>query len=413
MTTLPSGVSRPLRRAGRPWSRAACRPVAVLVLVLLTASAAASPQAQKEDPHATMWLAAAGSHRPGVIDDPVRMVAGWSREHAIRTVTRALRQSTDTTLLLKGLGLHTDAAIAERAAVEAGTSRGTRSQLLDGQSTGRAPRSLQWEVGRLIADALATRPAGVGPNGAIPDGVGPARTWYQASSAVLQQWVDLGAVRLHLDAGLRVFPTDATLLMYRATLHQAFADRRIQVWVNEDVWPPQDADAFGRSTTRTDVMRIGSPSRELAVAEGDLRSALAVEPGLVEARIRLAHVLIAKGEPEEAATLARIAGDTSPPPFLDYYAHMVLGRAEHALGRRAEARTAFERAAARFPSAQSARVALSLLAVADGRSGDGVAALIATNGPGSQRGEDPWWSYFRRHEPDASALLTTFRARAR
>ena len=410
MTTPPRAASPPLRRAGRAWSRGTGRPIAMLVLM---ATAAASPQAQKEDPHATMWLAAAGAHRPGAIDEPVRMVAGWSREHAITTVTRALRQSTDTALLIKGLALHTDAAIAERAAVEAGTARGTRSQLLDGQSTGRAPRSLQWEVGRLIANDLATRPAGVGPNGAIPDGVGPARTWYQASSAVLQQWVDLGALRLHLEAGLRVFPTDATLLVYRATLHQAYADPRIQIWVEEDVWPPQNLDAYGRSTKRADVMRIGSPSRELAIAEGDLRAALAVEPECVEARVRLAHVLLAKGEPQEAATLARSAGATSPPPFLDYYAHMVLGRAEQALGRRTEARTAFERAAARFPAAQSARVALSVLAVADGRSGDGVAALVATSGPGVEPGDDPWWSYLRRHEPEAAALLTAFRARAR
>ena len=290
---------------------------------------------QKEDPHATMWLVAAGLHQPGTVDEPLRMVAAWKRDHALTAVTRALRQSTDTRLLLQGLALHTDAAIAERTAVEAGLSRGTRSQVLDGQTTGRAPRSLQWEVGRLIASNLAARPAAVNPNGAIPDGIGPARAWYHASSALLQQWVDCGTLREHLEEGLKVFPTDATLLLYRATLHQAFADGRIQAWVKADPLRTPSVDSNGRSTNRADVMQIRPAKDELGIAERDLRRALELEPGLIEARVRLAHVLTGRGEAfDEAAALARSALGQPRSRFLDYYASMVLGRAEQALGRR-------------------------------------------------------------------------------
>ena len=71
-------------------------------------------------------------------------------------------------------------------------------------------------------------------------------------------------------------------------------------------------------------------------------------------------------------------------------------------------------AADHFPAAQSPRVALSVLAIADGRSADGIAALIPTNGPTAPRDtSDLWWWYFRLHDPDAKALLTDFRERAR
>jgi hypothetical protein len=390
---------------------------ALTLVALAVASLSAQERAprQKEDPHATLWLVAAGLHQPGAFDDQVRLVSAWKREHALTTVTRALRQSTDTPLLLKGLALHTDAAIAERTAVQAGFSRGTRSQVLDGQTTGRAPRSLQWEVGRLIANDLATRPGAIGAGRAIPDGVAPVRAWYRASSATLQQWVDLGALREHLEEGLRVFPTDATLLMYRGTLHQAFADGRIQAWVKADPLWYRSVDANGWSTNRADVMQIRPPAQELANAERDLRRALELEAGLLEARVRLAHVLVAKGEAmEEAAALARTALEQPSSRFLDYYASMVLGRAEHALGRQAPARAAFKRAAELFPKAQSARVALSLVALGDGRHGDGIAALVATNGPEAERtSTDPWWSYFRNHAPDAQALLKAFREQGR
>ena len=173
-------------------------------------------------------------------------------------------------------------------------------------------------------------------------------------------------------------------------------------------------DPVVRPTKRSEIMQVGTPLQELALAERDLRRALAIEPGLVEARIRLAHVLSAEGQAPEAVAQARTAVETPLAPFLDYYATMVLGRAEQDIGRHAEARTAFERAARRLPAAQSPRVALSRLALADGRSVDGVAAMIATSGPEAKRhAGDPWWWDFRLHEPDAKALLTAFRTQAR
>jgi len=403
--------------------------------IALCVSGAAASDAQ-DDPRAAAWLGAAGDHTAGAIDAPVATVSTWPRRQALDTVTRALG-SPDTARLIKGLALHTDAAILEHARAEGrpGVARAGSAVLLDGEVVGSSPRSLQWEIGRLIANALARRAAKVTDAGVIPDGIGPARAWYHASSALLQQWADCGTLRQHLDDGLKAFPADATLLLYRATLHQTFADPRVQVWISEAAAvknriqrPPQrpreNDDDVALSTedpqpeptgpSRSEIMQVGKPSNELALAERDLRAALASDPALVEARLRLAHVLSALGRKAEAADLARLPPGTPLPPFLDYYGAMVLGRAEADLGRHAEARAAFERAARLLPLSQSPRVALSRLAMVDGHSGDAVAMLTATSGP-DVKGDvvDPWWSYFRLHAPDAKALLTTFRERAR
>jgi tetratricopeptide (TPR) repeat protein len=416
------------------------RPAFAALAILIVAV----PLAAQDSPHASMWLAAAGSHQPGSLDGPVRLVSQWTSKHGISTVTRALRTRPPTDLLVKALVLHTDAAIAERNAVDAGHRQGRPGSavVLDGASFGSAPRSLHWHVGRLIADHLVTRTVGlavdgVTPDPAISDGVPAARTCYRASSALLQQWVDCGALQRHLDEGVRLLPTDATLLLYRATLHQTLADARVQVWVkdaatssgrrlayptfsrprdNEDHLPPPTPEPMGMSTDdRPAPIGIRSAVEELGLAERDLRRAVALEPALFEARIRLAHVLAAKGESQEAAALARTALDQPLPPFFEYYAAMMLGRAEEALGRRAEARAAFERAAARFPKAQSARVALSRLALVERRpAAEGVAALVALNTTDPQRdASDPWWWYFRTHDPDWKAQITALRTLAR
>ena len=403
--------------------------------IALCVSGAAASDAQ-DDPRAAAWLGAAGDHTAGAIDAPVATVSTWPRRQALDTVTRVLG-SPDTARLIKGLALHTDAAILEHARAEGrpGVARAGSAVLLDGEAVGSSPRSLQWEIGRLIANALARRAATVTDAGVIPEGIGPARAWYHASSALLQQWADCGTLRQHLDDGLKAFPDDATLLLYRATLHQTFADPRVQVWIgdaaavknriqrppyrpreNEDDVPLSTEDPQPEPTgpSRSEIMHVGKPTDELALAERDLRAALASDPTLVEARIRLAHVLSALGRKAEAAEQARLPPVNRLPPFLAYYGAMVLGRAEADLGRRADARAAFERAGRLLPLSQSPRVALSRLAVIDGQSGNGIAMLTATSGP-DVKGDavDPWWSYFRLHAPDAKTLLTAFRERAR
>jgi tetratricopeptide (TPR) repeat protein len=162
------------------------------------------------------------------------------------------------------------------------------------------------------------------------------------------------------------------------------------------------------------LARPQQPSFELDQAARDLRRALELDPELVEARIRLAHVHADKGRHDEAAAILRPVMAATHPPFLEYYGALVLGRVEERLGRLPEARAACERAARQFPQAQVPRVALSRLALLDGRAGDALELLLqAPPAAGAEPAEDPWWHYFRRHEPDAGTQVAALRGTTR
>ena len=120
---------------------------------------------------------------------------------------------------------------------------------------------------------------------------------------------------------------------------------------------------------------------ELGHAERALRRALAIDPALVEARIRLAHVLDARGKSGEASALARKALEAPLPAFLEYYGAMVLGRSEARLGHQAEAYEAFARAARCYPGAQSAQVALSHVLLLEGRAEQAFETVARAIGP--------------------------------
>ena len=382
---------------------AASTGLSIAVAALLVAAPASAQRTVDE------WLVAARAHQPGTLDEPALALSRWARDATFAAVDRAGRD-TDVGTLAKGLVLHTDLALHERATGGgAAAGVGPSIWLLDTERVASLRRTFQWDAGRRLATALARR----------PQGAPIARAWFRAVAALMQQWGEFGAVRVHLDQAAGLFPDDAVIVLYRGTLHQAYADARVQTYVARQrrrqmrgVVRDEDVDAFSANVASTAA--IQSAGLELDFAEAALRRAMALDPSLVEARIRLAHVLEARGKAEEGAALAREALATPLPPFLDYYGAMVLGRNEAQLGHAAEARAAFARAVAVFPHAQSARVASSASELAEGRAGDALAAILAGIGPDApaSRG-DPWAWCFRRHEPQASDLVTDLRARAR
>jgi predicted Zn-dependent protease len=184
-------------------------------------------------------------------------------------------------------------------------------------------------------------------------------------------------------------------------VHQTYANGRVQ----------QFLDRAYRSA--------GAPQEfapvELARAEADLRHALELDPTLVEARIRRAHVIGELGKPEEAVALATDALRAKLPPFFESYAWLVLGRNQIRAGRLDEARTAFERAAALEPTGQAARIGLSQVALAAGRPSEALAVLTDFLGPGRsvEAAEEVWERYYRIHDPEATEQLAALRAEVR
>ena len=84
-----------------------------------------------------------------------------------------------------------------------------------------------------------------------------------------------------------------------------------------------------------------------------------------------------------------------------------------ALGRAAEARTAFERAGTLFARAQSPLLALSLLARARGDRAGALEALDRLTRLPSRAdiADDPWWSFLRSPGRHAAEWLNDARAR--
>ena len=147
------------------------------------------------------------------------------------------------------------------------------------------------------------------------------------------------------------------LLLYEGTLHQGYADARVQSYV---AWVRSREAAAGQ-VRRT--LSIDDADTELGIAERALRRALAIDPSLVEARIRLAHVLDARGKSAEASALARQALASPLPKFLEYYGAMVLGRSEagSVTAPRRTTRSSAPRRVTQTPSPRTWRSATSCL----------------------------------------------------
>ena len=381
------------------------------------ASASMRPQAAADsDRRPGAWIAAVRAHEPGQPDRALLTVAAWTPAEIERILPSVAGDPDATRLLAKALVLHADIGILEHAGgLPGGGIRVTT--LADGRIRGDRRLSLQWRIGRTIAGFLVALPV-KRPGYEPPDAadverehrqrLGVLRRWYRATAALLQEDGHFGFLHTHVNAGLSMLGDDAVLLMYRAAMRQAFADPRLQMFARRR---PAGVERFAHP----DSGSIGlaalpqQTSFELDQAARDLRRALELDPELVEARIRLAHVLGDKGRHDEAATLLRPVMGASLPQFLEYYGALVLGRAEERLGRLTEARAAFERAARSVPEAQVPRVALSRLALLEGRSSEALAALLQDASARGRASEDPWWWYFRSHEPDARALIAVMR----
>jgi len=213
---------------------------------------------------------------------------------------------------------------------------------------------------------------------------------------------------------------DPVLALYQGTLRQVFADPRLYDYLRKR----RSTDGLGQvplasrdgasteSSIRFGPTPTGVPNAtrvELGVARRELRRALTLDPTLHEARIRLAHVLSRLGDDRQAVEVVGPALEAPLPPFLEFYAALILGRSEEQLGHFAEAGVAYARAAARFPGAQSAEIGRSRVALAQGRAPDALKILVDVAGPSSTEEQDPW-SHYWQHVPDADTLLAAWRA---
>lgn len=377
-------------------------------LTAVRLAAAPAAPALQDDPPTVAWTLAVWRHIPGKADGALHTAARipyWRAANALKSQEAA----DDRRFLIRALILHTDLAIVERQAAEQrGTSAmderaGTGSFVLeDGNATGRRQGSPHWSVAMQAAIILATwrdpearRRPDAGPD---PEARRVALAWFHTVNALFLHWAE-GTLR-YVDTGLRHFPDDAALHLYRGTVHQMYANGRVQQFIG--------SSAEGRRAENAPQ----TASVELARAETDLRRALALDPTLVEARIRLAHVVGDLGRTHEAVALAQESLRATLPPFFQTYATLILGRNLTRTGNLDEARAAFDRAATLAPSAQAPRIGQSQVALAAGQPAEGLRALTEFLGAerAGQTDAEEWAIYFRVHDPLATEQLAALRS---
>jgi hypothetical protein len=378
--------------------RVTCGAVAVLSLTATIPAAAPAAQGQSDDPHVVTWKLAVWRHTPGTADEALRTAAAipYGRGGNALRGKEVLR---DRGFLIRALILHTDLAIVQRQAAErgqlgpiAGVSSSGSFVLEDGASTGRRQGSPHWSIAMQIAVILATwRDAEAHPDAPPdPEARRIALSWFRTVNALFLHWAE-GSLR-YVDTGLRYHPDDARLHLSRGTVHQMYADGRVQQFRSSNA-ASRDAEGAPQAA-----------SVELARAEIDLRRALELDPTLAEARIRLAHVIGELGRPGDAIALVREAlGATTLPPFFQSYASLILGRNLVRIGSLDEAQAAFDRAATLAPASQAPRI---------GRPAEALRALTDILGPerAGPAGTEEWSVYFRVHDPVAASQLAALRA---
>lgn len=410
---------------------------AVLALTVLSSTLAAAQSAPGGKPPRPMspefiqmkivaWTAAARAHVAGSIDEPVRTIASWPRDHVGAVISQQLGRLGDlrrrrdagnvpagldladlTATLRRGLALHTDVALAERHILTQRPSArpGAAVFLVDGRVTRQVERSPHWVFGRQIAVVLAPDPG---------ESAGVLQ-WFRAVAAALEEWGDYDVAAVHLEAAEPLFPRDGMLALYRGTLYQTLGDARLQDYMRgrlrDTATVLRRLDAMNRPP-RAELPQLRRFPRtslaQLEMAERELRLAITLDPALPEARIRLAHVLSRLADDQGAADAVRPALDAPLPPFLEFYAALILGRSEEHLGRFAEADAAYARAAARFPDAPTPRIGRSRVALARGRGAEALAMVVDVSTRPVAKDADPWLSYLRQHEPTGHAQLAAW-----
>jgi tetratricopeptide (TPR) repeat protein len=319
----------------------------------------------------------------------------------------ARRQPADRLRIVeRALVLHTDIATMHRGPRDyrgLAPGRNVASLFQDGQVQGQAAGTYHWEFARRLIEQL--------PRGEERLRVG--RLFYRATGALLQGWMEYAELRPHLAAAGRVLPEDPVLLLYVGTMDHAYGGPRMQRFFDDQ----ERAARTGPITSNQTVSipsSLPSPRRPtsstfLGLAERTFRRTLEIEPGLVEARIRLAHVLSDLQRYDEAvATLAPIA--TMPlPPLMDYYASLVAGRAARARGETDAAQAAFERAAVIYPRAPAPWYGLSDLAASRGDAIQALDYLQRVAMTKYEAGGEPWWQLDRIHSPSAQELIDEMR----
>ncbi len=269
----------------------------------------------------------------------------------------------------------------------------------DGQILGEVVASWNWPFARSLLDLVRADDPFVS-------------AWYHATTAYMFASGLYGDATPHLQRAAEVLPDDARMVFDRGCYAEILGLPMHQALLSEQEIVAQRAgsrhpgvDLTWTTPGSSTPLHIPSAEKTNAEAERLYRRALAIDPSLVEARVRLARLLDLRKRHEEAAAELKTALEGNPSGAVGFYAHLFAGRAAQAMGRTDEASRHYQDAGGVFPDAQSAILASSQLALLG-------ADVPATLAPVQRLGArsavftaDPWWQYHLGAGRDAEDLL--------
>lgn len=323
-------------------------------------------------------LALAQLYASGQRAEAVARLEGWSEADmkaelvTLRSQMRKMGDHLPEGLLRAAVMLHTDREAYERMqspVVESVRECGINKH-------GGYARSL---IGLLIVQTESSRDF--------------ARRWLTAM-ALSSQWdLCLDDVRRWTHEGLKWFPKDAQLLLIQGTASESAAAL--------SVVDPSDGYA-GQGRMYLEV--------ELKKASRDLEAAVALDPDLHEARVRLGRVLWRLGRSEQARAALAGAVERVQEPSTLYLAHLFLGRVLEDSKDLPGAVEHYRAALAVDPGAQAAAVGLSQALLLQGEEAESrqVMGQALQYAPRAQP-RDPYMSYHLGRANRAEEMLDTLR----
>jgi len=282
--------------------------------------------------------------------------------------------------------LHVDTAIQAQADDRADVAEAHRQlalELVDLMETELAAPSAGSPIAR---PRIAEGPAFSGPTQTGPDPQIARRAQASQLVTLLSIWLlqlrgDLPQIQAPLARAQQRFPQDPLVALALGSLHEAHAA------------PNALVEASVGRQGNLEKWRQGERAYRLEQALAAYRQAVALDPTLAEAHLRLGHVLLLAGKADEAdAAFARASAETGDRRWR-YLAEMLRADAADARGDRAAARQRYQAALAAWSDAQSPVLALSRLDASDGDWAAAQARLSALGPRAGGRAEDPWWAY--------------------
>jgi hypothetical protein len=241
------------------------------------------------------------------------------------------------------------------------------------------------------------------------------RRWFLLSGLVFFGTGELERSRSLFERGLKQFRNDPHLLLALGTLEEKLGSTRIYEPALGSQGRHSALDQYGRHSALDEYMEpVAARAQHLADAASYLRKALAAEPQLLEARLRLGRVLSLQGREDQARAEYEAVEHGASEAATRYLAALFQGRLHERQRRFPQAAEAYGRAAGYLGSCPTAYLALAHAIDAMGDRAR-VSDLLdhALQPVDLAAPSDPWWTYLMGHFHEAEPLYHELQAEVR